>query len=69
MDKSLAVQKIFESSKQIWTAFLEKINLKEKQLLRRQLFDNACKITEQIPCFTLKATLHGEFWKEIEEVI
>ncbi len=40
---------------------------KEEEIYRRNLlFDNACALAGQIPCFTLRMSLTGEFWKLIE---
>ena len=69
LDRNIAIQKLFESSKQTWENFWEKIDIKEKQKMRTSIFHNVYEISNQIPCYTLKATLHGEFWKEIEKCL
>ena len=41
----------------------------EKKEMQMQLFKISSEIAGSIHCYTLRATLHGEFWKEIERVI
>ena len=40
-----------------------------KRPLVKLQFDNACEMAKYIPAFTLRATLHGRFWEEIEKVL
>lgn len=69
LQKAVAIQKIFESLKQIWESYWEKEEIAVKRVMVKKLFTTACEITSKTPCYTLKATLHGKFWKEIEKVI
>ena len=69
LTNSSAVQKLFESNKQTWENFWEKIDLKEKQKMRTSIFNNVFEMAREIPCYTLNATLHGKFWEEIEKVL
>ncbi|HJO93529.1 MAG TPA: SynChlorMet cassette protein ScmC [Victivallales bacterium] len=62
-------QKIFDSFKQVWESFWPKIDVTEKKIMVHKIFNNAFDISCKIPCYKLKATLHGEFWKEIEKAI
>lgn len=34
-----------------------------------KLFDNACKLAKSVPSYTLKVSLTGKFWEEMEKVI
>jgi hypothetical protein len=36
---------------------------------RTKIFSNAWDITSSVPCYILRHSLHGEFWKEIEKVL
>lgn len=45
------------------------MNKEEKLILRRRLFDNACKLAKTIPAYILRVSLHGRFWEEIERVL
>jgi SynChlorMet cassette protein ScmC len=42
---------------------------KERVAERKQLFENACRLAESVPAYLLKASLYGNFWEKIEEVI
>ena len=67
--KSEALREVYDSMKQIWESHWDRISKEEKQKMSAKLFDTAFNITKYIPCYRLKATLHGEFWKEIEGVL
>jgi SynChlorMet cassette protein ScmC len=69
LSRSDALREVYESMKQIWETYWEKTSKKEKQNMSRKLFDTAFNIVKQVPCYKLKATLHGKFWKEIENVL
>ena len=69
LSKSEALREVYDSMKQIWESHWERISKVEKQKMSTKLFDTAFNITKHIPCYKLKATLHGEFWKEIEGVL
>ncbi|MCP4177598.1 MAG: SynChlorMet cassette protein ScmC [bacterium] len=62
-------QKVFDSFKQVWESFWPKIEIDEKRTMVHKIFNNAFDIAVKTPCYKLKATLDGEFWKEIEKVI
>jgi len=62
-------QKVFDSFKQVWESFWPKIEVDDKKRMVHKIFNNAFDIAVKVPCYKLKATLHGEFWKEIEKVI
>ena len=64
-----SIRKLFESTKQIWESYWERIEKNDKINMTKKLFDTVFDITNKIPCYRLSATLHGEFWKEIEKVI
>jgi len=65
----IGAQKIFESSKQVWGAYLGKIPKDEERKMIQNIFNHSFDLAKKTPCYILKATLHGEFWKEIEKVI
>jgi SynChlorMet cassette protein ScmC len=69
MIKSISTHKIFVCFKQIWENSMTKLNKAEKIKMGHQLFNNACDLSDNIPCYTLEATLDGQFWKEIEQVL
>ena len=67
--KTLAIRKIYEGMKQIWDAYWNRIPKNEKQRMVRKVFNTAFNIAKNIPAYELRATLHGEFWKEIEKIL
>ena len=69
LSKGIAVKKVYESFKQIWETFWMKMEKDAKIAMNRKVFDSVLEIISVVPCYTLKATLAGKFWKEIEKVI
>lgn len=69
LSKSIAVKKVYESFRQIWETFWIKMEKDAKIAMNKKIFDSAMEIIAVVPCYTLKATLGGKFWKEIEQVI
>lgn len=69
LQKGASTQKIFESCKQIWESYWEREEKSVRDTMGTKLFNTSCDIAARIPCYTLKATLNGKFWKDIEKVI
>lgn len=69
LSKAVATQKIFDSFKQVWESYWEREEKSVKNAMVSKLFNTACDIAGRTPCYTLKATLHGKFWEEIERVL
>ena len=67
--KNIAAQYLFESQKQSWESYWSRIDKEEKRQMVVNTFNNSCNIMKEIPCYTLKATLNGKFWEEIEKVL
>lgn len=57
---------INQSARQVCGKFWRKVDKGHQRDLTRQLFNNACEMAKVIPAYTLKATLEGRFWEEIE---
>ncbi len=64
-----ALHEIINSYKQPWNRFLKSMKIKEKKDLNHKILNNSVNLLKSIPCYYLKATLHGKFWKEIEMVL
>ena len=60
---------INQSVKQICSLIYSSFSSKGERKVRRRLFDNACELAKTIPVFTLRVSLTGQFWKEIEKVL
>lgn len=69
LSKNMAINKVYESFKQIWEAFWVKMEKDAKIAMNKKIFNTAAGIAKVTPCYVLNATLHGNFWEEIERVI
>ena len=69
LKEGAAVTEIFQSFKQLWQGEWLRMDEKSKKRLSSKIFDNACELAKNIPCYELHATLNGQFWKEIEQVL
>lgn len=69
MNKNMAIKKIYESFKQVWETFWVKMEKDAKIIMNKKVFDSAMNIINMVPCYTLKATIDGKFWEEMEKVI
>lgn len=67
-DPSEAVLKYLEAAKQVWQPVWSKVKQEEKRVQSAQLFDNVTRMARVVPAYRLRATLAGEFWKEMEKV-
>ncbi len=56
-------------SREAWSSFLGRLQKDEKRRLDQALFDACCAVANATPAYLLRATLHGEFWREIEKVL
>jgi len=63
------VLKLFQSAKEIWEPAWARIERKEKAGQLSMLFRNVSQLGRVVPAFRLRATLDGEFWKEMEAVL
>ncbi len=61
-----AVSRLFESFKQSWNPYWKRMDEDMSKQCKIQVFENALEIVKSVPCYRLKATLTGNFWKEIE---
>jgi SynChlorMet cassette protein ScmC len=60
---------ISESAMQICEKFWRNASEEEQRKFRRKLFNNACKMTKQIPAYRLGVSRNGRFWEKMEEVL
>ena len=65
--KGQAAILINQSATQVSQKFWWKVDKEHKRALTERLFNNACQMAKAIPAYTLKATLEGRFWEEIEK--
>lgn len=69
LSRKEAVQSIFEGYKQAWKAYWNRMDDDVRKQRAMQVFNNSMELAKSIPCFKLKATLHGRFWDEIERIL
>jgi SynChlorMet cassette protein ScmC len=60
---------VSESAIQVCRKFWRSSDKEDERKYKRQIFNNACEMTKNIPAFHLRATLHGKFWEEIEKAL
>lgn len=58
---------INQSSTQILSRSWINISKEEKNLMKRELFISASKLSNSVPSFKLLVSLHGKFWEEIDK--
>jgi len=60
---------IMKSSIEVYQRFFRDMPKSYLVILRKQLFNNACAITGNIPAFRLQITRDGSFWDVIESTM
>lgn len=58
-----------DSSTYLYLRILNSLDVRERRSVREKIFDNACEFAKAIPTFTLKTSLTGKFWEEMERVL
>jgi len=64
-----AAIQICQSASQVFRRTWVQLNPGEQVELHRGIFENACRIAGSVPTFTLRASLGGRFWEEMERVL
>ena len=64
-----AAVSLYQSAAQISRKFRRGLDDETKRRSAKLQFDNACNMAKSIPAFTLRASLHGRFWEEIEKTL
>jgi hypothetical protein len=60
---------LVESAKQAFCPMPYSLSDDEVRAIHLQCFDNICVAVKSVPCYHLSLSLHGIFWKDIEQVI
>ncbi|MGR0482544.1 MAG: SynChlorMet cassette protein ScmC [Candidatus Electronema sp. V4] len=58
-----------ESACQAYQRFHANMSKDDVKRSKTKIFSNACNLAKLLPAFRLRISLHGEFWKKIEESI
>jgi SynChlorMet cassette protein ScmC len=69
MGPAEAAMSIFASSDQLCNSYYIRMKPEGKTVFRNRLLANALEISRRVPAFTLRATLTGRFWEEMEKVL
>ncbi|MEE9604789.1 MAG: SynChlorMet cassette protein ScmC, partial [Candidatus Scalindua sp.] len=64
-----AAVSINQSATEVSRRLRRKLDDQTKRPLAKLQFDNACNMAKSIPSFTLRASLHGRFWEEMEKTL
>jgi len=67
--KAEAAAMIMESTEQMSIFLLRGLPGEEVRRMRTERFASACRLAAGVPTFTLRLTLSGAFWNEIEEAL
>ena len=60
---------ITEAATQVCQTGWRNISPTEQRLIKEAIFENACVLASRVPAFRLRATLHGQFWEEMEHYL
>ena len=69
LGRGVTATRTYESAEQICMRYWIHGTTEENRREKRLVFENACDMAQKIPAYTLRATLHGRFWEEMERVI
>ena len=58
-----------ESVAQVFAKYWRTADWDLQRKIRRQVFDNACRLAKRIPAFKLRVSLNGRFWEKIEQAL
>ena len=64
-----AVVPMLNSAKELWQTHWSRLETSLKSSQAERVFGNALAMAKTLPAYRLQATLHGQFWKEIEKVL
>ncbi len=65
--KGRAAMMINDSASQVCRRMLRRMGAGEEASLRKKIFENACLLSARVPSFTLRFTLNGRFWEEMDK--
>jgi SynChlorMet cassette protein ScmC len=69
LGQARAAVSVFQSAMQVCQRSWKNLPLEEERLFRRTLFHNACELARAIPAFTLRFSLSGQFWIEMDRAL
>ena len=60
---------VYGSARQVCARNWIRYSRKQCIVERKRLFENACDLAREIPAYTLKVSLEGNFWEEMEKAM
>jgi len=60
---------ITQSARDVWRRSWRNLDREEQRAFKNKLFDNACQLAKTIPVFSLRISLKGRFWENMEKVL
>jgi len=69
MGRGEAAARMYQSAEQVCLRNWRDFSAEEERGEKERLFANACELSQNIPAFSLRVSLQGEFWKEVERVL
>gem|GEM_PF-285356 len=69
MGRGEASARMYQAAEQVCLRNWRYFSAEEERGEKERLFANACELSQKIPAFTLRVSLQGQFWKEIEKVL
>jgi SynChlorMet cassette protein ScmC len=64
-----AAMLINSSARQMISGHLRGLSASESDALKRQIFENGCRLAQKVPAFILSVARDGTFWVEIEKAL
>jgi SynChlorMet cassette protein ScmC len=65
---SLSALRIYESALEALSCGWAFLDLQERRIHRKKIFENACRLAVTTPIYTLQTSLSARFWKNIEQM-
>lgn len=69
MGQGQAAALVYASARQVCARNWMRYSRQQLIVERKKLFENACHLTREIPAFTLRVSLEGNFWEEMEKAV
>lgn len=69
INKEQAAVFLNHSSTDVHRAAWQNFSNEDERKLKMKIFDNSCKLAKAVTAYTLRISLNGRFWEEMEKVI
>ena len=69
MGQGQAAALVYASARQVCARNWMTLSGEQLTITRKRLFENACELAKEIPAYTLRVSLEGNFWEEMEKAV